>query len=73
MGDYVSQTNDAPIVGLEHRNLRISRGMDAENAQIVLLCWKEIFTGFGSAQQDLLKVHADVSVDALNWQIQARH
>jgi hypothetical protein len=74
MGDSVAvgqeQTN---VLELVHTNLRITKGMDTNEAEVMLRAWGELFAGFGMAQQDLMSVEANIEDELLHWRISGVH
>ncbi len=71
MGDRV---DIRPVDGrderfLEHRDLRIVRGLEDDERSLLLSIWTTIFTGAASAHRDLPTISARPSGDFMLWHI----
>ncbi len=67
MGDTVHVGSDPSV--LEHRGLRIIRGIDEGESELVLRCWIELWKGELQSHQVRLQLDADVQPDCVIWRI----
>ncbi len=65
MGDTIHMGADPAL--LEHRGLRIVRGLDEDERELVLACWTELWKGALQAQQVRKCLDADVQTDRMIW------
>ena len=67
MGDTIHMGTEPAL--LEHRGLRIVRGLDEDERELVLACWTELWKGTLQAQQVRKCLDADVQTDQVIWHI----
>ena len=67
MGDTVAVTHNGDARRLEHRGLRIVRDLPAEEADLLLDCWCELFRGAMAAQRTMKTLDVRREPDALHW------
>ena len=75
MGDEVPEGPmiENGSVRFRHENLRITKGLNADEREITLKAWTELFAGFGMAQQNLMTVHGEILENGLHWDISRLH
>ena len=71
MGDTVkiNAAEDQSQYLILHSNLRILRDLEAEERDIVLSCWQEIWQGAMSSCRQLKQLQWDVDGDQVNWTV----
>ncbi len=70
MGDPCEVTVEGDnSVSLSQRGLRVVRGLDATEAQILLVCWVELWRGAVNAHRQFMDVEANIGVDQIQWRI----
>ena len=70
MGDTCELSEQADgCVQLQHRGLRVVRGLEAAERDALLTCWIELWRGAVHAHRQFMDVHVTVEDDALQWRI----
>ena len=66
MGDEATADGAA----VHHSGLRIARGLDGVERNLVLDCWKELWHGAMRSQQQIKTLTADIEDDTAVWRVQ---
>jgi hypothetical protein len=69
MGDAVLVDSSGASVQLTHSDLRVVRGLQGAERELVLACWTELWRGTMASQQQLKSLDVKVAADALLWQL----
>ena len=72
MGDTVQTNVAAGQVDLMHHGLRVVRGLQGTERELVLTCWAELWTGTMAAQQQLKTLAWQAAPDGMRWTLRAR-
>ena len=72
MGDTVAATTDASSATVHQNNLRIVRGMEGEDREIVLSCWIELWRGAVASHRAFIDVAVEETENSLLWRLSAR-
>lgn len=74
MGDEVdvSINDEEPSATLEHRGLRIVRGLEGEERENLLACWTEIWHGAIRSHRAFMDLTVDHTADTLTWHLTHR-
>ncbi len=71
MGDEIGviPAADAGEIRLVHSNLRIVRGLDSEERDLVLNCWQQLWQGAMSSFRVLKKLEWETTDDQIQWTV----
>ncbi len=69
MGDAVLVDASVDSVQLTHSDLRVVRGLQGAERELVLACWTELWRGTMASQQQLKSLDVNVSTDTLQWRL----
>lgn len=72
MGDQVSIQHSDSTIQLEQTGLRVIRGLQNEEAEIVFACWSELWRGAMSAQRQLKTLSVERVENSAKWDIALR-
>ena len=72
MGDTVTTTSSGDGRELHHEGLRVVRGLEDEERDIVLDCWAELWRGAASSQRVLKQLDWSWNDEAVLWQLTER-
>jgi hypothetical protein len=72
MGDSISVGSAGGTAVVEQSGLRIIRGLEPDEAVLVLDCWAELWRGAMSSQRELKTLSWDRRDDQIRWQIEVR-
>jgi len=69
MGDEVSVQVRGDAVHLNHAGLRVVRGLNHQDKELVLTCWQQLWRGAMSAQRSLKSLTCEPDGDGLIWRL----
>jgi len=72
MGDEVTMRMTDEGVELQHKGLRIVRGLPAPEATLVFDCWAELWKGTAGSQRQLKVLDVQRTPDGARWRLAAR-
>jgi hypothetical protein len=72
MGDEAAVRGKGESAAIEQTGLRIARGLAADEAELVLTCWAELWRGAISSQRQLKTLSWQRQDDLVRWTITPR-
>jgi hypothetical protein len=67
MGDDVTVHESKDEIVLDHRGLRVIRGLPAEEAEIVFNCWAQLWVGAARSQRVMKALSVQRNADSARW------
>ena len=71
MGDNISRTNETDQIILRQSPLRIIRGLEGEEREVLLTCWVELWRGLIQSHREFMRLRFEDKGSELIWYLSA--
>ena len=71
MGDNISRTNETDQIILRQSPLRVIRGLEGEEREVLLTCWVELWRGLIQSHREFMRLRFEDKGSELIWYLSA--